>query len=199
MWFLSFIPDSWIQLAIHALTFFGLSLFVAGSIAHKLPFLGSRGRLIKVIGAIILLVGVFFEGGIGNEMSWRARVAQQEAEIEKLKAASSEATTKIVTKYIERTKVVKEKSNAIIKEVPRYITKNADANCTIPKSAIVLHDAASQNRVPDSTTGIDEGASGVTLSRLLDTTVLNYGTFHEVKEQLKALQDWVKEQKKINP
>lgn len=38
MWFLSFIPDSWIQLAVHALTFFGLSLFVAGSIAYKLPF-----------------------------------------------------------------------------------------------------------------------------------------------------------------
>lgn len=199
MWFLSFIPDSWIQLAIHAITILGLGLFVTGSIAYRLPFLGGKGRLIKIIGALILLVGVFFEGGIGNEMSWRARVAQQEAEIEKLKAASNTATTKIVTKYIERTKVVKEKSNAIIKEIPKYITKDADANCTIPKSAIVLHDAASQNRVPDAAAGIDEGPSGVTLSRLLDTTVLNYGTFHEVKEQLKALQDWVREQKKINP
>jgi hypothetical protein len=64
----------------------------------------------------------------------------------------------------------------------------------------VLHDAAAKNVVPDSTTGTNEGAArDVTLSRLLDTTVLNYGTFYEVKEQLKALQDWAREQKKINP
>ena len=200
MWFLSFIPDSWIHLAIHGITIAGTVLFVLGSLASRLPLLGGNARPFKWLGAVLLLVGVFFEGGIGNEMSWRARVAQQEAEIARLEAASKNASTKIVTKYIERTKVVKEKNDAIRTQVTKYITKEADASCTIPRTAIVLHDAAAKNVVPDATTGTNEGATGdVTLSRLLDTTVLNYGTFYEVKEQLKALQDWVREQKKINP
>jgi len=63
----------------------------------------------------------------------------------------------------------------------------------------LLHDAAAKNELPDPATGAIKGASNVTLSKLLDTTVLNYGTFYEVREQLKALQDWVREQKKINP
>ena len=199
MWFLSFIPDSWIQLAIHGITIAGMVLFALGGLASRLPLLGGRARPFKWLGAVLLLVGVFFEGGIGNEMSWRARVAQQEAEIARLEAASKNATKQVVYKYIERTKVVKEKTNAIQTKIPDYISKTADANCTIPRSAIVLHDAASQNIVPDSTSGINEGPSNITLSRLLDTTVLNYGTFYEVREQLKALQDWVRDQKKINP
>lgn len=200
MWFLSFIPDSWIQLAIHAVTITGTVLFALGGISSRLPLLGGRGRAIKWLGAVLLLIGVFFEGGIGNEMSWRLRVQQQEAEIARLKAASENASVKIVTKYIERTKVVKEKNDAIRTQVTKYITKEADANCSIPRSAIVLHDAAAKNVVPDSASGVNEGTAGdITLSKLLDTTVLNYGTFYEVREQLKALQDWVREQKKINP
>jgi hypothetical protein len=133
-------------------------------------------------------------------MHWRNKVDEMNAQIAQIKANSDQATKQVVYKYIERTKVVKEKNDAIRTQVTKYITKEADANCTIPRSAIVLHDAAAKNVVPDPTTGTNEGTTrDVTLSGLLDTTVLNYGTFYEVKEQLKALQDWVREQKKINP
>ena len=199
MWFLSFIPDSWIQLFIHAVTLVGLALWLASSIFSHIPFIGARAWLFKWLGLAIFIAGVFFEGGYGTEMMWRARAADLNRQIAEIQTKSADASKKIVYKYIERTKIVKEKSHAIQSKIPQYVDKTADANCTIPESAVVLHDAASQNELPDPASGAIKRASDVTLSKLLDTTVLNYGTFYEVKEQLKALQDWVREQKKINP
>jgi hypothetical protein len=63
----------------------------------------------------------------------------------------------------------------------------------------VLHDAAAKNELPDSTRATDETASNVKLSEATTTIVTNYGICNQNSEQLKALQEWVSEQKKLNP
>ena len=200
MWILSFIPDSFLLWVINTLLILGLLGTIAGFFLKFVPFINRYSTMFQIVGIVLLVAGVYFKGSYSTEMHWRNKVDEMNAQIDKIKAESSKASKQVVYKYIERTKVVKEKNDAIRTQVTKYVTKEADANCTIPGSVVVLHDAAAKNVVPDSTTGINEGAArDVTLSRLLDTTVLNYGTFYEVKEQLKALQDWVREQKKINP
>ena len=199
MWFLHFIPDTWYQLFVHFIVVLGIGLGFVGAIAYRIPVISNYGMMIKGLASIIFMSGIFLEGGFVTEMSWRYKARETEHQIAQLQLKSDQASHKVVYKYIKRTKIVKEKSNAIQKQVTKYVTPAADANCTIPQSAIVLHDAASQNQLPDPASGAIKGASNVTLSKLLDTTVLNYGTFYEVREQLKALQDWVREQKKINP
>ena len=200
MWILSFVPDSFLIWVINAILIAGIAGTVAGFFLKFVPFINRYSTIFQLVGVVLLVAGVYFKGSYSTEMHWRGKVDEMTAQIDRIKAESSKASKQVVYKYIERTKVVKEKNNAIRTQVTKYITKEADANCTIPGSAVVLHDAAAKNVVPDSTTGINEGAArDVTLSRLLDTTVLNYGTFYEVKEQLKALQDWAREQKKINP
>ena len=200
MWILSFIPDSFLLWVINTLLILGLLGTIAGFFLKFVPFINRYSTMFQIVGIVLLVAGVYFKGSYSTEMHWRNKVDEMNAQIDKIKAESSKASKQVVYKYIERTKIVKENSNAIRTQVTKYVTKEADANCTIPGSVVVLHDAAAKNVVPDSTTGINEGAArDITLSRLLDTTVLNYGTFYEVKEQLKALQDWVREQKKINP
>lgn len=200
MWILSFIPDSFLIWVINTILILGLVGTLAGFFLKFVPFINRYSIPLQIIGVVLLVAGVYFKGSYSTEMHWRGKVAEMNAQIEKIKSDSDKASKKVVYKYIERTKIVKEKSNAIRTQVTKYITKEADANCTIPGSAVVLHDAAAKNVVPDTSNGVNEGtARDITLSRLLDTTVLNYGTFYEVKEQLKALQDWVREQKKINP
>jgi hypothetical protein len=200
MWILSFIPDSFLLWVINTILIVGLISTIAGFFLKFLPFINRYSSILQLLGVVMLVAGVYFKGSYSTEMHWRNKVDEMNAKIAQIKSQSDQATKQVVYKYIERTKVVKEKNDAIRTQVTKYISKDADANCTIPRSAVVLHDAAAKNVVPDSTTGTHEGATGdVTLSRLLDTTVLNYGTFYEVKEQLKALQDWVREQKKINP
>jgi hypothetical protein len=200
MWILSFIPDSFLNWVINIVLIAGLAGTIAGFFLKFIPFINRYSSFLQIAGVVLLVAGVYFKGSYSTEMHWRNKVDEMNAQIDRIKAESSKASKQIVYKYIERTKVVKEKNNAIRNQVTKYITKEADANCTIPGSVVVLHDAAAKNVVPDPTTGTNEGAArDVTLSRLLDTTVLNYGTFYEVKEQLKALQDWAREQKKINP
>lgn len=199
MWILSFVPDSFLLWVINIIVLAGAAATIAGFFLKRIPIINTHATAIQLTGVVLLVAGVYFKGGYDTETAWRAKADELNAQIDKIKSQSATSSKKIVYKYIERTKIVKEKSNAIQSKIPEYIGKDADANCTIPESAIVLHDAAAKNELPDPASGAIKRASGTTLSKLLDTTVLNYGTFYEVREQLKALQDWVREQKKINP
>jgi hypothetical protein len=156
MWILSFIPDSFLAWVINTILVAGIIGTVAGFFLKFLPFINRYSTMIQLLGVIFLVAGVYFKGSYSTEMHWRGKVAEMNAQIEKIKAESDKSSKQVVYKYIERTKVVKEKSNAIRNQVTKYITKEADANCTIPGSAIVLHDAAAKNVVPDSTTGTNE-------------------------------------------
>ena len=137
------------------------------------------------------------EGGISNQERWEAKVSEAKLEMAKKEVASADATTKVVTKYVTRVEIVKENGNAIIKEIPKYINANADGQCVIPNGFVLLHDSASRNEVPDSSRGVDEGASSVKLSEVATTVSENYTLYHQVSQQLKSLQEWVKDQQSI--
>jgi hypothetical protein len=63
----------------------------------------------------------------------------------------------------------------------------------------VLHDAAAKNELPDSAGASDARTSDVKLSEATSTVIENYGLCHQNIEQLKGLQEWVREQKRLNP
>jgi hypothetical protein len=134
-------------------------------------------------------------GGIANEEEWQKKVLKQQAEIAILKQKEAEVTVKVVTKYIDKLTVVKEKSNEIIK----YITTESDNKCELPNSFSVLHDAAAKNELPDAAGASDAKASQLKLSTATTTIVTNYGLCNQNAEQLNSLQEWVREQQKLNP
>jgi hypothetical protein len=137
------------------------------------------------------------EGGISNQAEWEAKVAQVKLEMVAKEVKSVEVTTKIVTKYIKQIQIVKETGDVIIKEIPTYITKVDDAKCAVPNGFVLLHDSASRNEVPDSTRVPNAGASDVKISEVAGTVIENYTTYYQLAEQLKSLQDWIKEQQQI--
>jgi hypothetical protein len=193
MWLLTFVPDGLIY-AVTGLSF--LTIIVTFVLGH-IPFIGKYAKLAQLIACVLFILGVYLSGGISNEASWREKVAAMEVEVAKKEVASAEATTKVVTKYVETVKIVKEKGDVIIKEVPKYITKESDAKCPIPNAFVVLHDSASKNEVPDPTRLANEGTSATKLSTVTETVVGNYSICHQNAEQLKALQTWIKEQEII--
>ena len=193
MWLLDFLPF-WI---FHLVVLAGIGGILASTVLKFIPFISNYKLPIQVGSAILLAFGLYMEGGVSNQEKWEARVAEVKLEMAKKDAASAEATTKVVTKYVTVDRIVKEKGDAILKEVPKFISKDADAQCVVPNGFVLLHDSASRNEVPDSTRGVDEGASKVKLSGVAETVTTNYTTYHQVAEQLKSLQEWVKEQKRI--
>jgi hypothetical protein len=175
----------------------GAALFVFGTFTVFLPLVKSYGLLMRTVGIILLIGSVYLYGGYGTEMKWRKVAAELKADMDKKVALSEKNSKQIVTKYITKTKVVKEKGDVIIKKVTEYINKDADAKCTVPKSFVLLHDSAAKNEVPDSSQGIDGSPSSVKLSTIGETVTINYNNYHQLSERLKALQDWVEQQEKI--
>ena len=79
---LSFVPDAWLQWAIHSIVALGILLSVIGMIGKKIPFISEYGVIVKSIGILLVIVGVFFEGGYAVEKSWRDRVDAVQAKLD---------------------------------------------------------------------------------------------------------------------
>jgi len=195
MWLLNIIPDSVLYGFILSAMGIGAALFVLGTFAVFLPLVKTYGLLMRTVGIILLIGSVYLYGGYGTEMKWRAEAAKLKADMDRKVALSEKKSKQIVTKYIVQTKVIKEKGDAI-KKLSQHV-KEADAKCIVPKSFVLLHDSAAKNEVPDTSKGVDGSSSRTNLSTIGETVTINYNNYHQLSEQLKALQDWVSSQEKI--
>ena len=195
MWLLNVIPDSILYGFILSVMGIGAALFVFGTFTVFLPLVKAYGLLMRTVGIILLIGSVYLYGGYGTEMKWRAEAAKLKADMDRKVALSEKKSKQIVTKYVVQTKVIKEKGDAI-KKLSQHV-KEADAKCIVPKSFVLLHDSAAKNEVPDTSAGVNGSASRTNLSTIGETVTINYNNYHQLSEQLKALQDWVSSQEKI--
>ena len=196
-WMLSLIPDSLFIWITYILFGIGIVLYVASKLVVWIPMMGQYKLPAELVGVVFLVVGSYLFGSYGTETAWRERVRELEAKVKVAEEKSQQVNTVIETKIVEKIKVVKENvyvNREIIKEVAG---KQLDAQCTLPKSTVSLHDSASRNEVPERAAAVDGTPSGIEASRLLDRVVENYGACHESAEKLRAWQEWYTEQKKI--
>ena len=196
-WITSLIPDSIFIWLTYGLLGLGILLYVASKLVAWLPIISQYKLPAELIGVVLLVIGSYLFGSYGTEMAWRERVAELEAKVKVAEEKSQQVNTVIETKIVTKVKVIKENvyvNREIIKEVAG---KQLDAQCTLPKSTVSLHDSASRNEVPERAAATDGTPSGVEASRLLDRVVENYGACHENAEKLRMWQEWYREQKKI--
>lgn len=88
----------------------------------------------------------------------------------------------MVTKYVDRVRLMREKGNTIIKEVPVYVPAQADAACTVNLGFVRLHDAAAAGELTTPARDSDAAASSIALSTVATTVAANYQTCHETAE-----------------
>ena len=196
-WITSLIPDSIFIWLTYGLLGLGILLYVASKLVAWLPIISQYKLPAELVGVVFLVVGSYLFGSYGTEMAWRERVAELEAKVKVAEEKSQQVNTVIETKIVTKVKVIKENvyvNREIIKEVAG---KQLDAQCTLPKSTVSLHDSASRNEVPERSAATDGTPSGIEASRLLDRVVENYGACHENAEKLRMWQEWYREQKKI--
>jgi hypothetical protein len=199
-WMFSLIPDSffiWITYILFAL---GAALYIISKLIAWIPKLIIPTVYkfpIELLGVAMLVVGAYMFGGYGTEMAWRAKVKEMEDRVKVAEEKSQQVNTVVETKVVTKIKVVKQNvyvNREIIKEVAG---KQLDASCALPVSAVVLHDSASRNEVAGGAGSTDGTPSTVKASELLDTVIVNYGTYYEVAEKLKGWQEWYRSQKAI--
>ena len=151
-------------------------------------------RLLAMAALAVALTGFgWIKGAEHVQTQWDAAVQQQTLQAITVRERQAEATVKVVTQYVDRVHVVREKGETIIKEVPVYVPVQADAACTINRGFVRLHDAAAAGELPEPAGDADAAAAGVALSAVATTVTTNSHTGHENAEQLRALQTWVSE------
>lgn len=153
-------------------------------------------RWLAVAALAVALIGFGWNKGADHvQAQWDAATQKQTLQATAVRQRQAEATVKVVTQYIDRVRIVREKDETIIKEVPVYVPVQADAACTINRGFVRLHDAAAAGELPEAARDADATAAGLALSTVATTVTANYQTCHENAEQLRALQTWIREMK----
>lgn len=142
-----------------------------------------------------LLYALGFVSGAGSERSKQQRLdeARLQQSFEQGQALGR-VKEKVVVEYVDRVVKVYQAGATITKEVPIYVSKAADNACVVPAGFVRVHDAGAANLPVAAGPGVADGAaSGLALSTVAASVVDNYSQCHANAEQLKALQQWVRE------
>lgn len=151
-------------------------------------------RWLAIVALAVALFALGWIKGAGRvQARWDAATAQQNLQSAIIQKQQAQATVKVITEYVDRIRIVREKGNTIIKEVPVHVPVQANAACTINRGFVRLHDAAAEGRMPEPAGDADAPAAGIALSAVAGTLAANYQTCFENAEQLKALQAWVRQ------
>ena len=154
-------------------------------------------RLLVLAALAVLGIALFGFGwlkGAGHvQAKWDATTAAQQQAQAQVQTRQAETTVQVVTQYVDRIQVVREKGDTLIQEVLVYVPIQADAACTVHRGFVSLHDAAATGELPSAPGDADAPAEGLALSDVAATVVTNYQTCNENAEQLKALQDWIRQ------
>jgi len=145
MWWISLVPDAWLQYFVHGTVVLGLLLLVIFGIAKKVNMLVGIGG--TILGLILFLGGIFFEGGYGVEMLWRAKAKELEDRIAQSEEKASRRTVEIQTRIVTKIQKVHDTS-VVIQERIKEVEKIIDADCRVNPEAVKLLNSGAAMEAP---------------------------------------------------
>ncbi|KAF1719834.1 hypothetical protein CSC75_14070 [Pseudoxanthomonas wuyuanensis] len=154
---------------------------------------------------ILALIAALVGGGVWQQHRIDAAQQATREALARVKAVEGErdtaqeetrlarANVRVVTQYVDRVQTVYVQGKTITKEIPVYVTPEADAACVIPVGFVRIHNAAAANTAAEPSTGDpDAPAPGLTLSAIAETVADNYTQYHALGEQVIGLQDYIR-------
>jgi hypothetical protein len=146
-WMIGLIPDAVLNWAYWAIIIAGVTGVFAGWLGKWIPFYGNYVKILKPIGIVLLVLGVWLRGGYDVEMAWRDRVSKLEEQVKLAEQKSQETNTVIEQQVVEKTKVIKGKTEYITQYVDREVIKKEEIvkyieKCPVPKEIIDIHNQA---------------------------------------------------------
>jgi hypothetical protein len=143
MWILHFLPDSIILWFCNILLLTGIAATIAGFFAHRVPGLWQYQLAFKLGGILLLVLGVYFRGGLAVETEWRERVTAVEAKLDIAEKASAEANSQIDTRVQKQVTSIRQRMTYVKQYVDREVVRYND-QCVIPEPFINAHNAAAE-------------------------------------------------------
>lgn len=138
----SFIPDSWLHLAILGSMVAGIIIYTLGLFVRLIPTLIPYKTPLEILGVLLMVCGVYFYGSYDTEMRWRTKVEEAQAKVAIAEAKSTDANVQLVAERKKKQEVIT-KTEVQIKERIVEVEKKIDADCKVDIEAIqILNDAA---------------------------------------------------------
>ena len=138
IWLFNFLPD-WI---FHLVVFAGVLGLLAATFFGFIPFVGKYALPVKIVSIVLLVVGVWFEGGLSNNQAWMDKVHELEKKVAEAEAKSAEANSKLISQIAAKNKEIAEVQTKLklkIKEAASII----DSECKVSTYAIdIINEAA---------------------------------------------------------
>jgi hypothetical protein len=144
---INLIPDAMLNWIYWLIIIAGVTGVLAGWLGKWIPFYGNYVKILQPVGIVLLVLGVWLRGGYDVEMAWRAKVAEAEARVAAAEQKSQETNTVIEQKVVEKTKVIKGKTEYITQYLDREVVKKEEIikyieQCPVPKEIIDIHNQA---------------------------------------------------------
>jgi hypothetical protein len=163
---------------------------------------------IQIALAATLLLSIF---GLGYKYSWSTWQTEKNLIVQanqalklknsQLETKSAEVTTKIVTEYVDRVKIIEKRGQEIVKLIPEFITVKDDSECRVPDNFVRLHNFAATNsgetEISETSTNANGTSPEVKISEVAEVVINNYKDYYVISERLRKLQSWVIEQETI--
>ena len=156
MWIFTIAPE-WV---IHLIFSVGLLRVISGFVSGFIPFINRYLLPIKIISLIVFAFGLYLEGGLADNKEWQLKIKEVEAQVAKAEAEAAKANTELQAALTNKTDVIKQKGETIVKYVDRYrdreVLKTIEGpervrveevikyveTCPVPKELIDIHNQA---------------------------------------------------------
>jgi hypothetical protein len=108
----------------------------------------------------------------------------------RLQTAQAQVVTETEIVYRDRIKIIKEKGDVIVKEIPIYITAETDRNFPVSNGFVRVHDSAASGEPAGPAEQSDGKAATVTASQSAETVAVNYAECRKLAEQVTGWQEF---------
>ncbi|CAB5215101.1 hypothetical protein UFOVP190_394 [uncultured Caudovirales phage] len=141
-WMWSLIPTSVLYWIINLLIVAGLIGIAAGWIGRWIPFFNTYAGPAKIVGIILLVLGVYFKGGYSVEIAHRAEAERLQKLVEESEKKSQKANEDL-TQAIKDREAAVNNQKVVIQERIKIVKQKIDADCRVDLEAIeILNDSA---------------------------------------------------------
>ena len=134
MWYLQFVPH-WIFYGILGIGIFGI-LF-----SRFIPSYYKTAA--QAVSYLAFAFGLFMTGAVKGSESLLAEMKDLREKVTVVEEQSVKETVKIETKYVNKTQVIRERGEDVLKYIDREVVKY-DSTCIIPKEFIEAHNKAAE-------------------------------------------------------
>lgn len=143
-WIVSLLPDAVLNIIYWVVILAGITGVAAGWLARWVPFYGNYAKILKPLGVVLIILGVYLKGGYDTEMEWRSKVDEAQAKVSQAEQESADLSKQLKEEKAKKQKVRVEYYNTVKTQI-KEVEKQINADCRLDPKVNELVNKAAKN------------------------------------------------------